>query len=76
MYRSRSQLNKLTNNKLSFGSARAAINYRNNQSPLRLDMVLNTQSSINEFRSVVYDSVGIGRGSFRYDPLLNEYIRD
>ena len=76
MYRSRSQLNKLTNNKLSFGSARAAINYRNNQSPLRLDMVLNTQSSINEFRSAVYDSVGIGRGSFRYDPLLNEYIRD
>jgi hypothetical protein len=76
MYRSRNQLNKLTNSKLSFGSARAVINYRNKQSPLRLDMILNTQSSINEFRSVVYDSVGIGRGSFRYDPLLNEYIRD
>ena len=76
MYRSRKQLDKIMNNSLSFGSARAALNYRNNQSPLRLDMVFNTQNTMNEFRSVVYDSVGIGTGSYRYDPLLNEYIRD
>ena len=76
MYRSRKQLDKTMNNSLSFGSARAALNYRNNQSPLRLDMVFNTQNTMNEYRSVVYDSVGIGRGSYRYDSLLNEYIRD
>mgnify|MGYP001157173041 FL=1 len=75
MYRSKNPI-KSSQQSVSFESARIAINYNDVKSPLRLDLVLNAQNSINEFRSILYDSVGIGRGSFRYDPVLNEYIRD
>jgi hypothetical protein len=75
-YRSRVQNNVLTNKTSSFGSGRLAVNYKKRTSPVRLDAIINVQNSIKEFASVVYDSVGIGRGSFRYDPILNEYIRD
>ena len=76
VYRSRVQVNTLNNEKTSFGSGRLALNYRNKRSPLRFNAIINAQNSIKEYASVVYDSIGIGRGSFRYDPILNEYIRD
>ena len=76
VYRSRIQTDISTNKKSSFGSGRLAINYKNRISPLRLDAIINTQNSIKEYASVIYDSVGIGRGGFRYDPILNEYVRD
>ena len=76
VYRSRVQTNKTNNETVSFGSGRLAINYRNKISPLRFNVIMNAQNSVREYASVVYDSIGTGRGNFRYDPILNEYIRD
>ena len=60
----------------SFNSLRALVNYKKRSSPYKLDFVLNAQNSLHESRTVVYDSVGIGFGHYRYDKSLNEYIRD
>ena len=76
IYRSRAQKNETNNETISFGSGRLAINYRNKVSPLRLNVILSAQNSVKEFASVVYDSIGTGKGNFRYDPILNEYVRD
>ena len=76
IYRSRVQTNNNNNETVSFGSGRLAINYRNKISPLKLNVIINAQNSVKEFASVVYDSIGTGRGNFRYDPILNEYVRD
>ena len=38
--------------------------------------MVNAKQGSNESRAVVYDSVGVGLGHYRYDSLLNEYIRD
>ena len=76
IFRSRMQTNTSNNESSSFGSGRMVLNYRKKTSPLRLDAIFNIQNSVKEYASVVYDSVGIGRGSFRYDSILNEYIRD
>ena len=74
--RSRTQTNSLNKESSSFGSGRLAINYRKKMSPLRINSIFNIQNSVKEYASVIYDSVGIGRGNFRYDTILNEYIRD
>ena len=76
IYRSRVQTNNNNNETVSFGSGRLAINFRNKISPLKLNVIINAQNSVKEFASVVYDSIGTGRGNFRYDPILNEYVRD
>ena len=41
-----------------------------------MDLVLSGQHGMNESRAIVYDSVGVGLGHYRYDSLLNEYVRD
>lgn len=59
-----------------FSSFRGTVNYRKKASPLQLDLVINAKQGSNESRAVVYDSVGVGLGHYRYDSLLNEYVRD
>ena len=59
-----------------FSSLRGTANYRKKASPFQLDLVVNAKQGSNESRAVVYDSVGVGLGHYRYDSLLNEYIRD
>lgn len=50
--------------------------YRNPAHPLRWDLKARLEESLVETRATVYDSVGTGRGSFRYDGQFNEYIAD
>jgi len=59
-----------------FSSFRGTANFRKKASPFQLDLVVNAKQGSNESRAVVYDSVGVGLGHYRYDSLLNEYIRD
>ena len=59
-----------------FSSFRGTANFRKKLSPFQLDLVVNAKQGSNESRAVVYDSVGVGLGHYRYDSLLNEYIRD
>mgnify|MGYP006096415647 FL=1 len=60
----------------NFSSFRGTLNYRKKASPFQLDFVVNAKEGSNESRAVVYDSVGVGLGHYRYDNLLNEYISD
>ena len=76
IFRQRIQEDSRSQNKDSFNSLRALVNYKKRSSPYKLDFVLNAQNSLHESRTVVYDSVGIGFGHYRYDKSLNEYIRD
>ena len=52
------------------------VNYKTRTSPYKLDLALNAQHAMHEARTIVYDSVGVGLGHYRYDEILNEYIRD
>ena len=76
LYRRRFQDDKINKNTNEFSTIRTAVNFRNRTSPVQLDMVLNGQHGMNESRAIVYDSVGVGLGHYRYDPLMNEYVRD
>ena len=66
--------NNIQNSTIS--SFRSIINYRKKESPIRLNFLLNGNNSIYQIRSMVYDSVGIGLGNFRFDRNLNEYVED
>ncbi|MDP7330626.1 MAG: hypothetical protein QGI44_04945 [Candidatus Marinimicrobia bacterium] len=76
MYRQRIQENDEGEKQNDFNSMRAAVNYRDRKSPFQLDLVLNSQTSMRESRAVVYDSIGVGLGHYRFDSQLNEYISD
>ena len=66
--------NNIQNSTIS--SFRSIINYRKKESPIRLNFLLNGNNSLYQIRSMVYDSVGIGLGNFRFDKYLNEYVED
>ena len=76
MFRQRIQENNAGEIQNNFSTMRGILNFRKRTSPLQADLVLNAQNGLNESRAVVYDSIGVGLGHYRYDPLLNEYIRD
>lgn len=76
VYRQRIQKNNKDRNQESFNSLRGSVNYRTKNSPLKMDLILNAQNALHETRAIIYDSLGIGLGNYRYDPALNEYIQD
>ncbi len=76
IYRQRVQKNDKDQSQDSFNSLRGSVNYKTKASPFNLDLVLNAQHALHETRSIIFDSLGIGLGHYRYDPMLNEYIRD
>jgi len=76
MFRQRIQKNGEGRKQNDFNSMRTALNYRDRKSPFQLDFVLNSQASMSEARAVVYDSIGIGLGHYRFDEQLNEYVSD
>jgi len=76
MFRQRIQKNEDGQIQNDFNAIRAAVNYRQNESPFQFDFVLNSQTSMSETRAVVYDSIGVGLGHYRYDVLVNEYVSD
>jgi len=44
--------------------------------PLRWGIKLRKEETLVQNRTVVYDSVGLGMGQYRYDPVFNTYISD
>ena len=76
LYRQRVQTNKKENSSNDYNSFRSALNFRDRKSPFQLDLVLNSQTSMSESQALVYDSIGVALGQYRFDPLLNEYISD
>ncbi len=59
-----------------YSLARIVLSYRQTQKPISWEIKAKTEESLTETRAVVYDSVGIGLGQFRYDPIFNTYISD
>ena len=56
--------------------SRIRLSYKNFDSPFGMDFLLKTEESTVENRIIVYDSVGIGLGQFRYEPAFNTYVAD
>jgi len=61
---------------LNYLLSRIKITYKNDDSPLGLNVLLKTEESSVENRLIVYDSVGIGLGQYRYEPTFNTYVPD
>ena len=59
-----------------YSLARIVLSYRQPQKPISWEIKAKTEESLTETRAVVYDSVGVGLGQFRYDPIFNTYISD
>ena len=76
LYSQRIQTNEKDNSSNDYNTFRTALNYRDRKSPFQLDFVINALTSMRESRAIVYDSIGVGFGHYRYDSQLNEYISD
>ncbi len=76
MYRQRVQKTGNGQTENDFNALRSALNYRKRNSPFQFDLVMNSLTSMSEARAVVYDSIGVGLGHYRFDFQLNEYISD
>ena len=64
------------NNDYNFTLARLRSSFRRTTHPIRWDMKTTIEETFTETRALVYDSVGIGLGDFRYDAQFNEYVSD
>lgn len=64
------------NNDYNFTLARFRSSFRRQTHPIRWDMKTTIEETFTETRALVYDSVGIGLGDYRYDEQFNEYVSD
>ncbi len=60
----------------NFTLGRIRTSFRKPQHPLRWDLKATMEETFAEKRTLVYDSVGVGLGDFRYDEEFNEYVSD
>jgi hypothetical protein len=65
-----------TNESLDYIIGIANLRYANKTSPIRWDLLSKLEETYTESRAVVYDSVGTGLGSYRFDSEFNEYVYD
>lgn len=64
------------NNDYNFTLARLRSSFRRPTHPVKWDMKATIEETFTETRALVYDSVGVGLGDFRYDAEFNEYVSD
>jgi len=64
------------NRKDNYDLAQIQLNYSAPSRFIQWDLKGKLEKSLTETRAVVYDSVGTGLGSYRYDPGFNEYVAD
>ena len=76
IYRKRIKTQMLEEKDLDYDLAQARIFFRKPYHPLRLDVKIKLEETLTENRATVYDSVGIGLGTYRYDPQFEEYVSD
>jgi len=75
-YRKRINTQILEEKDLDYDLAQARIFFRRPSHPLRLDVKLKLEEALTENRATIYDSVGVGLGTYRYDPQFEEYVSD
>jgi len=76
VFKKRVSDNFKTNESLDYAIGIANLRYANKTSPIKWDLLSKLEETYTESRAVVYDSVGTGLGSYRYDNEFNEYIND
>ncbi|NHZ86708.1 MAG: hypothetical protein GWP19_12660, partial [Planctomycetia bacterium] len=76
IFKKRISDNLVKNEKLDYAIGLANIRYNNKTSPFRWELHSKLEETYTESRAVVYDSIGVGLGSYRYDEEFNEYISD
>ncbi|MFQ6678046.1 MAG: hypothetical protein ACE5D0_06955 [Fidelibacterota bacterium] len=74
--RRRIKNDKLTNKHYNFTLGRIQTTFRKPRHPVRWDLKASLEETFTESRSLVYDSVGVGLGDYRYDSDFNEYVSD
>ena len=76
IYRKRVKTEALDNQKINYDLLQARTSLRKPRAPLRFDARFKVEEVLTENRIIVYDSVGIGLGTHRYDQEFEEYIPD
>jgi len=76
VFKKRISDNFIKNEKLDYAIGLANIRFNNKTNPFRWELHSKLEETYTESRAVVYDSVGVGFGSYRYDEEFNEYISD
>ena len=61
---------------LDYVLGRMKMSYKRPSSPIYFELNTSTERTQNENYSIVYDSIGVGLGEYRYDRDFNAYIRD
>jgi hypothetical protein len=74
--RKRINSNYQTRQKVDYELAWVNLRYFRPQSAVRWDFQGKLEESFTETRVVVYDSVGVGLGGYRFDPEYQEYVAD
>ena len=59
-----------------YSLAKVLLGFKRDHKPIRWELQAKTEESFLEKRAIVYDSVGVGLGQYRYDPIFNTYISD
>ena len=76
VFKKRISDNLIKNEKLDYAIGLANIRFHNKTNPFNWDLHSKLEETYTESRAVVYDSIGVGLGSYRYDEEFNEYISD
>ncbi len=76
VFKKRISDNLVKKEKLDYAIGLANIRFNNKTNPLRWELHSKLEETYTESRAVVYDSIGVGLGSYRYDEEFNEYISD
>ncbi len=76
VFKKRVSDNFLKSEKLDYAIGLANIRFNDKTNPFRWELHSKLEETYTESRAVVYDSIGVGLGSYRYDDEFNEYISD
>lgn len=64
------------NESLNYAIGTANLRYSSKINPVRWELLSKLEETSTELRAVVYDSVGVGLGSYRFDEEFDTYIAD
>tara|TARA_B100001250_G_scaffold409562_1_gene434139 strand:- start:6243 stop:9500 length:3258 start_codon:yes stop_codon:yes gene_type:complete len=68
--------NNFNKDSYNYSLLNLSLSYNKNSNPLEWRINSNIEESLIEKRTIIYDSVGVGLGNYRYDKNINTYIRD
>ena len=68
--------NKTNKEQLNYLLGSMKLSFKERSSPFEVDINATTEQTQNETFSIVYDSIGIGLGKYRFDESLKTYIKD